>query len=338
MNTQVAAPAAGSAAWCNPVVPQRADPHLSLHDGRYCFTASVPEFDAIELRVSADLAGLAEAPAHRIWTRHAQGPMSCHVWAPELHRVDGRWIVYFAASEVGDIWKLRMYVLENSHADPLQGEWVERGQIATPMDTFALDATRFEHGGRAYLCWAQKDPAIAGNTNLYLAELANAWTLKGAPVRISQPELPWECIGFLVNEGPAMLRRHGRVIVSYSASATDANYCMGLLWADEHADLLDPAVWHKSPTPVFVSGNGQFGPGHNSFTTTPDGQTDLLVYHARNYREIDGDPLFDPNRHTRIQAFAWTAEGLPDFGAPVADGACTAQSPGAAARLKEPAL
>ena len=155
-----------------------------------------------------------------------------------------------------------------------------------------------------------------------MRQLANPWTLKSAPVLISRPDLPWERIGFLVNEGPAFLRRNGRVFISYSASATDANYCMGLLWADEAADLLDATAWHKAPQPVFATdaAAGQYGPGHNSFTTSQDGHTDLLVYHARNYRDIVGDPLNDPNRHARVQAFGWNADGLPDFGTPVADG------------------
>ena len=306
--------------WTNPVLPQRADPHLSLIDGRYWFTASVPAFDAIELRVADEIGSLATAEPHIIWRKHEDGPMSWHVWAPELHRIDGRWILYFAASEKDDIWKLRMFVLENTNADPLQGEWVERGQISTPLDTFALDATSFEHRGRRYLSWAQKDPAIEGNTNLYLAELANPWTLKSAPVRLSQPDLAWERIGFLVNEGPAFLARNGRVFISYSASATDANYCMGLLWADAAADLLDASSWQKSAQPVFATANGHFGPGHNSFTTSKDGATDLLVYHARDYRDIVGDPLNDPNRHARVQPFGWQVDGLPDFGVPVADG------------------
>ncbi len=306
--------------WHHPWLPQRADPHLSLHDGRYSFTASVPGFDAIELRSATGIAELPAAPARIIWRKHASGPMSWHIWAPELHRIDGQWVIYFAASEAGDIWKLRMHVLTCDGADPMSGEWVERGQISTPMDSFALDATLLTHQGRHHLVWAQKDPAIEGNTNLYIAALANAWTLASAPVRLSQPDQPWEQIGFLVNEGPAVLQRHGKRFITYSASATDANYCMGLLWADEQADPLDASAWHKASQPVFASANGQFGPGHNCFVTTPDGATDLLVYHARNYRDIVGDPLNDPNRHARIQAFGWRADGLPDFGQPVADG------------------
>ncbi|MNJ55326.1 Extracellular exo-alpha-(1-_5)-L-arabinofuranosidase precursor [compost metagenome] len=108
--------------------------------------------------------------------------------------------------------------------------------------------------------------------------------------------------------------------MSYSASATNHNYCMGLLYADEDADLLDPMSWSKSPVPVFQTNeeNGQYGPGHNSFTVTEDGR-DVIVYHARNYKEITGDPLYDPNRHTRAQIFHWNEDGTPSFGEPVPD-------------------
>jgi GH43 family beta-xylosidase len=109
--------------------------------------------------------------------------------------------------------------------------------------------------------------------------------------------------------------------MSYSASATDFNYCLGLLTVDADADLMNPANWSKSPTPVFTSNDTtkQYGPGHNCFTVAEDGRTDVLVYHARQYKEITGDPLNDPNRHTRVQKFGWKSDGTPDFGIPVAD-------------------
>lgn len=108
--------------------------------------------------------------------------------------------------------------------------------------------------------------------------------------------------GFWVNEGPAVMVHGDKLFISYSASATDENYCMGLLWIDLNADPLNPQNWHKSPRPVFTTSyeNRQYGPGHNSFTQTPEGE-DVLVYHARNYTEIEGDPLYDPNRHTRLK-------------------------------------
>lgn len=310
-----------AAAIPNPLIPQRADPHLSRQaDGLYYFTATVPAYDRIELRRVATLADLATATPTVIWRKHATGPMGAHIWAPELHRIDGTWYIYFAAGEAEDIWKIRLYALANPATDPFTGTWRECGRIETPLDTFALDATTFVHAGRRYLLWAQHDPAIGGNTCLYLAPLRDPVTLAAPPVRISQPEHAWEKVRFAVNEGPAVLIRNGRIWVTYSAAGTGAEYCLGLLSAAADADLLDPKSWRKSPAPVFATSEAHriYGPGHNSFTTAPDG-TDLLVYHARSYRDIDGDPLDDPNRHTRVQPFTWRPDGSPDFGTPRPD-------------------
>lgn len=316
----VAAPAvrASEPAYPNPLIPQRADPHLTRHtDGYYYFMGTVPEYDRLELRRARTIPELAKAEAKTIWRKHATGPMGAHIWAPELHHVAGKWYVYFAAGAAEKIWDIRMYVLENASANPLEGEWTERGQITSKWETFALDATTFEHRGTRYLAWAQKDPAIRGNTNLYLAKMDSPTSIAGEPVMVSKPDLPWEQIRYWVNEGPAVITRNGRVFIAYSAAGTGAEYCLGLLTADEDADLLDPKSWRKSPTPVFTTSeaNGIYGPGHNSFAKAPDG-TDLLVYHGRNYREIQGDPLKDPNRHARVQPLNWKPDGTPDFGVP----------------------
>ncbi|PQP87051.1 family 43 glycosylhydrolase [Paenibacillus sp. AR247] len=310
----------------NPVVEQRADPWVYKHtDGYYYFTASVPEYDRVEIRRSKTLQGLGEAEPVVAWRKYETGPLSANIWAPEIHFIQGKWYIYFAAArttETNDgLFDHRMYVLENDSANPLEGTWTEKGKIRTQWESFALDATTFEHNGVLYYVWAQKDPDIEGNSNLYISEMSNPWTLQGKQVMISTPEYPWEVIGFKVNEGAAVLKRNGRIFISYSASATDHNYCMGLLYTDESADLLDPASWVKSPEPVFATNeeNGQYGPGHNSFTVSEDGE-DVIVYHARNYKEIIGDPLYDPNRHTRMQIFGWNEDGTPNFGVPVKDG------------------
>jgi GH43 family beta-xylosidase len=322
----VGTPAAASPAvqYTNSLIAQRADPHVTRHsDGFYYLTATVPQYDRIVLRRATTLQGLATAAETVIWRRHTTGEMGAHIWAPEIHFISGRWYIYFAAGRTDDIWRIRMYVLENTSANPLTGTWVERGRIVTPWDTFSLDATTFVHNGVRYLSWAQAEPGISTNTNLYLARVgANPWQITGTVARLSIPTLAWEIRGFRVNEGPAVIVRNGRVFMTYSASATDANYCLGLLTAPASADLLNPGSWTKSPNPVFVSNTNtsQFGPGHNSFTVSEDGQSDILVYHDRNYQNISGDPLNDPNRRTRIQKVYWNADGTPNFGIPVPDG------------------
>lgn len=313
--------------YINPVVEQRADPWVYKHtDGYYYFTATVPEYDRIELRRATTIQGLKEAAPVVVWRKNETGPNSANIWAPEIHYLQGKWYIYFAGARMtGTLEGLvdhRMYVLENESANPLEGNWEEKGQVRTRWESFSLDATVFEHCGEFYYVWAQKDPGIESSSNLYISKMSNPWTLVGEQVMISTPEYDWETVGYRVNEGPAVLKRNGRIFIGYSASATDFNYCMGLLEADETANLLDRSVWRKSAQPVFQTSdeNGQYGPGHNSFTVSEDGQEDVLIYHARNYKEIQGEPLLDPNRHTRAQAFGWNGDGTPNFGVPVKDG------------------
>jgi len=312
----------------NPLVFQRADPFIYKHsDGYYYFTASVPEYDRIEIRRAKTLNELDSAKPFIAWTHHAEGEMSHLVWAPEIHYLRGKWYIYFASapnSEVtGITFNHRMYVLENANANPLTDEWVEKGQLKTSWESFALDATAFEHNGKLYYVWGQEDLNVSAesHSNLYISEMENPWTLKGPEVMLSKPEFEWETKIFYVNEGPGILIRNGKIFLTYSASATNEYYCVGMLWADESADLLDKNSWHKLQEPVFTTNYEEqiYGPGHNSFTVSEDGKTDLIVYHARNYTEIEGDPLWDPNRHTRVQAISYDENGMPVFGRPVAE-------------------
>ena len=306
-----------------PLIEQRADPFIRKHDdGFYYFTASVPAYNGIELRRARTIAGLRDARPKMVWLKPDSGPYSDLIWAPEIHFNHGAWQVYFAAApsrEIKhDLFQHRMYAIATDAANPLEGQWSAPVRIDTGIDSFCLDATTFTRGGELYYLWAQKDPAIRGNSNLYIAAMDTPTVLASKPALLSKPELEWETRGFWVNEGPAVVRHGGKLFISYSASATDENYCVGLLWADEDADLLDPESWTKSDQPVFRScfEHGIYGPGHNSFTKSEDGTDDILVYHARTYTEIVGDPLWDPNRHTFVKTLRWDASGMPLFGKP----------------------
>ncbi|MDT0690983.1 glycoside hydrolase family 43 protein [Salegentibacter sp. F188] len=306
----------------NPLALQRADPFVTkAEDGTYYFIATVPEYDRIEIRRSETINGIKEADPVVVWRKHEEGPMSEHIWAPELHRIDGKWYIYFAASEADDKWKLRMYALSNPSGDPTKGEWTEEGQIESNRDIFALDATTFEHEGQRYHIWTDRASDEVTNTGLFIAEMTSPTTLAEKQVVITQPEYDWEIQGHRVNEGPAVLIRNGKIFVTFSASATDHNYNIGLLWANQDADLLDPASWNKLPEPVFFTNEElkRYGPGHNSFTVAEDGVTVVMIYHARDYKEIDGEPLYDPNRNTHARVIKFTEDGMPYFGQELRD-------------------
>jgi GH43 family beta-xylosidase len=64
----------------NPILEQRADPWVYRHtDGYYYFTASVPEYDRIEIRRSKTIQGIGTAEPAIVWKKHESGPMSKHV-------------------------------------------------------------------------------------------------------------------------------------------------------------------------------------------------------------------------------------------------------------------
>ncbi|WP_407371534.1 family 43 glycosylhydrolase [Carnobacterium sp.] len=307
----------------NPIVLERADPWIYKHtDGYYYFTGSVPGYQEIEVRRARSLNELEDGEKAIVWHAHENGEMSKLIWAPEIHFIRGKWYIYFAAASDDatseGTFQHRMYVLECADENPLTGEWIEKGQVKTETESFSLDATTFEYNDKLYYVWAQKDPSIPGNSNLYLSEMENPWTLVGNQLLLSIPEYDWEKIGFLVNEGPAVIIRNDKIFISYSASATDENYCMGLLWANVDDDLLNKNSWNKLETPVFISSeeNLLFGPGHNSFTVSEDGNEDVLIYHARPKKVTEVEPLDVPDRHANAQVFTWNEEGMPIFGMP----------------------
>lgn len=333
------------AVFTNPLLPTGPDPWVTYRGGFYYYMNTT----GVNLTIwkTRSVADLKSAEKRVVWTAPSSGPYSHDIWAPELHFLRGRWYIYFSA-DAGTNLTHRVWVLENAHSDPLQGEWTFKGELSDPSDRWAIDGTVFEDGGRLYFVWSGWAAAVNGVQSLYIAELENPWTVKGHRVRLSVPDHPWEKVGdrdlkrnpeenpganveepihIDVNEGPEILRHGSRIFLIYSASACWTDYyVLGMLMADEHANLLDPSAWKKYPIPVFWQSpeNGAFGPGHNSFFQSPDGREDWILYHA-NSQSGQG---CGGHRSPRAQRFRWNADGTPDFGRPAPVGVPIARPSG----------
>jgi len=296
----------------NPILPTGADPWLVQHGGGWIFTCT--RGNRLELIRADSLAGLAGGEKRTVWTPPSEGPGSRDLWAPELHFIDGRWIIYYAASDgTGDAGR-RMHAVVCSGA-PMDGQWSYLGMLNTARP--GLDGTVLEHRGHRYFLYAGYGDFPDHGSAVYIARMADAVTLTGGEVCLTQPEYGWERQGGMpINEGPAILRRGGRLFVVYSASTTwSEDYCLGMLTADEDADPMDPASWTKSPAPVFrkSAANRAMAPGHNSFCRF--GGEDLIAYHAIDAPGGQGD-LDASKRSPRVQRVLWRADGSPDFGVP----------------------
>lgn len=308
-----------------PLLPSGADPWVLYKDGWYFYMHTTGR--NLTLWRTRHLSDLNQAEQQIIFTPPEGTEFSKQLWAPEIHFLRGKWYVYFAADD-GRNRNHRLYVLENYARDPFQGQWRFRGKLNLEGDKWAIDGTAFEQRGHLYLLWSGWEGDENGRQDIYISRLKNPWTAEGPRVRISTPTHPWERIGDIakpgpddkphvdVNEGPQVLIRNNRVFVVYSASGcwTDS-YALGMIYASADADLMDPGSWTKLPEPVFKAdgANGMWAAGHNSFTVSPDGRQDWIVYHAN-----PGPGLGCGGRRAPYaQTFSWSPEGFPVFGAPV---------------------
>lgn len=283
------------------------DPQVTWHKGAYYYCESSPT--GISLRVAPDFLRLGSATPQRVWSPPRSGPASRNLWAPELHVLDGRCYIYFAADD-GENAHHRMWVLVSADANPL-GPYTLAGQLET--QGWAIDGTVLTSSeGARYFIWSGWPGARNGQQNLYLAAMKSPTALTGPRVLIARPDQPWERHGMPICEGPQILQRDGRTFLVYSASGSwTEDYCLGLLELTG-SNPLRPSAWRKRGV-VFQKNEYAWGVGHCGFVQTPDGREDWLFYHAKTAHRDGWD-----DREVRAQHFTWTPDGRPAFAAPFA--------------------
>lgn len=311
-----------------PLMPPRADPMAFLYKGKYLFIATDDENNqlALKIRVADSLKEIPSAQDHQIFHANKEGELSGCIWAPELHKINGKLCILFSAG------KPHWYTVQ-SHIIMLEGEdllnpacWSEPRRIVkadgsplAPKGSITLDMTVVKSGDHLYVIWSQRpiktDPVVCGTADLLIARLdaGNPWKLASEPVVLSRPEYGWERINSAVNEGAFAFYRKGRIFVTYSAALIDATYCMGMLEAEEGADLCDPASWTKTNYPVLhrLSTPGQIGSGHCAFVKDESGR-EIMLFHALDMRNYLHDPS-DGRRYPGFRPVLWDASGYPHF-------------------------
>ena len=321
-----------AATFTNPRGPG-ADPWVVRHEGRYYSVES--RAGGIWVYRSDTLTSLKKNGV-RVWTPPDTGWNQSDIWAPEVHFVSGKWYIYYAAGRPGPdgpdaaFTDQRAGVLEALHDNP-QGPYTDRGMLYTGDDVvtktnpvWAIDLTVARIGESLYAVWSgweENRPTHVTPQHLYIARMANPWTIATDRVKISSPVEAWERGTRLdLQEGPEFLEHDGAVFVIYSARESFmADYRLGQLRLTSGADPMLPASWVKSG-PVFTGlpSGGVYGVGHASFTVSPDGTEPWIVYHAKSVAADGWD-----DRVVRMQKFSWHPDGSPDFGTPVANGVAT---------------
>lgn len=276
------------------------DPVLFFWKGRWYFIATNDNLDDIGLyvREAQDIEGLFAdgVKEHLILGLDREKGFVQTFWAPEFHVIGGKLYLLFAVS--GEAWGPQCHLMElkegGSITDPdgwnvpvrvrkKDGSWLAE-------DAITLDMTYIKAGRRSYMVWSYREKigtrADTGSM-LYIASVREdtPWMLDSEPVLLSRPLYGWENVSHTINnEGPYAFLWQDRVYLTYSGGAANGyTYVLGLLTARADADLTDASVWKKSFFPVlsFYSVEGEYGPGHNSFFTDPQGNL-MIAYHAED--------------------------------------------------------
>jgi len=299
----------------NPILPGGADPYIAVHNNVYYLTYTTAR--DIRIRRASTLAGLAKAEAVQVWLDDDPA-RCCNLWAAEFHRLPGpdgpRWYLYYTAGPKPCCAQQRMHVLESEADDPL-GPYHYKARLFDPAhDFWAIDPTVISSSSGTlsvvYSGTPQDRMPHEKPQNLYIAALADPWTLRGERILLSEPTLDWERIGGGVNEGPAVLRHNDSIFLAFSGSGcyTD-DYALGLLEAKSSSNLLDPASWKKHPTPWLTRNEAAsvFAPGHNAFFRPPGSTEDWIVYHANPRPGLGCGAARSP----RVQPIRWSPSGQP---------------------------
>lgn len=294
------------------------DPYVARRGDWYYLVES--RDNAIYVYRSRDLTQLKQNGV-KVWEPPEEGWNRSHLWAPELHFIDGRWYVYYAAGREGPPFiHQRSGVLQSAGADP-QGAYTDRGMLDTgdaggDDRIWAIDVTVAELDGQLFAVWSGWEENRSTDRtpqHLYIARMSDPWTISSERVKISSPTEPWEVGTELdLNEGAQFLRHGGDVFIIYSTRESWLPaYRLGQLrLASPGADPMDPDNWIKSG-PVFTGTEDVHGVGHASFTMSPDSTEDWIVYHTKAHETPGWE------RVIHVQPFTWKADGAPEFGMPV---------------------
>jgi GH43 family beta-xylosidase len=293
-----------------------ADPWLVKHNNEYIYCWSAG--NGISVSRSAKMTKTGEVK--KIWQAPETGWNRSCVWAPEIHFIQGRWYVYYAAGESGPPFIHQRTGVLRSKTEDVFSDYEDMGVLYTgdnPADpasnVWAIDMTILEHKNKLYAIWSgwiKQETTDATQQHLFICEMENPWTMKGKRLKLSSPVEAWETGGPLnLNEGPEILKNGDKVFVIYSCRESWlVEYRQGMLQLiNPDGNLLDPANWKKSG-PVF-EGNAQvLGVGHCSFVKSPDNTEDWIIYHSKKTTKPGWE------RDVRMQPFNWNTDGTPNFG------------------------
>ena len=288
--------ARAQAPFTNPVIPRPAqhsevaDPFVLKWNGEYYLYTSG---DPITAYHSTDLVQwefigpvLSSSGEPGAWN-------GADVWAPEVVYRNGRFYMYYTASQRSPDWRVGEMArrLGVAVSDSPRGPFVDMGRPLTPG--WAIDGHVFKDPdtGEEFLFYSYLyEPRLPG-AGIVVDRLERWDQVAGTPSHVTRGSEAWEDKdgdpnnGTLryTNEAPTVVKRGRRFYMMYSGGSWDLpTYAMSYAVSDQvMRGGLDGPGWRKVLPPILRSTPLVDAPGHNAIVKAPNNLDDIVLYHAR---------------------------------------------------------
>jgi beta-xylosidase len=310
-------PVAPANTYLNPVgdsTLRMGDPFVMQHDGKYYLYGTAGR-DGFKCWSSDNL---------RDWTYEgyafqetADSFGESNYWAPEVIHYQGKFYMTYSCKPKDEAAYPDMMLICLAESDSPTGPftdkyapWIDQGYSCIDAHIFVDDDTQpYVYFDRVGYIGKWPDGYMFGI--IYAMQLdQKSLQPTGDTVRIAEAQQEWEnpqsdfsrC-----NEGAFVFKENGKYYLTYSANHwRDPFYGIGYATSDHP---LGP--WTKpadNPLVAKDSLRGIFGPGHNSFTRSPDGKELFMVYHTHVSHE-DKDRTVNIDRVSINEAGKLEIEG-----------------------------
>lgn len=228
-------------------------------------------------------------------------------WAPEVVEYNNKYYMYYTATNTDK--SLRIGVALSDSPD---GPFVDvRNSPLFDLGYAAIDANVLvDSDGSKYLYFSrdcsENETGGIRKSEIYGVPLSDDMlSIEGEPVLLITPTQKWEKISVnpLWNEGPEVIRHNGIYYLSYSANCyANQSYSVGYATSSSPLGPFDKAA----SNPILTSGLSTTisGPGHHSFTVSPDGTEIWMAYHTHTDPAAGGG-----NRKLNIDKVLFTDTG-----------------------------
>lgn len=254
-----------------------------------------------------EFGGTCFSPTERDW---------CHsrLWAPELHKIGGKYYLYYSAGADGGATLHCSVAVGDSPRGPFSGDIDENARADSPRFDFgfaSIDGTVFEDDdGKLYYYFAKDQ--VQGTSTIWGVELENPYTVKEGSTAVQLTRvgyasmdgdpMRWESVQGSWNEGPFMVKHDGTYYLTYSANHYQSKY-----YGVGYATSSDPLGGFVKPEDCMLLGTEKqsdsskewdyvSGTGHHMFLNI--GEESFIVYHKHyNIKEAGNVRIFTLDRY-----------------------------------------